>query len=353
MADLSKSIAKKLKSSGLKRLRWYCTMCEKQCRDENGFRNHCTTDNHLRNMDKFSTNANRYVEDFSRQFEKAYLDVLSRMHHTKRMNANYVYNELIQDKDHIHMSATQWNSLASFVKYLGDTGKCEVDEDERGLYVRWIDPEELRNETTRREKQREEDALLSRRSKVLLSRQEKEMAAYAKQAVLTEQEPSNDTEQEQQVDEKVVIGDGDLSRKQLKMSNVSSLFQEPQAEVQEAPPDSWLMPDVVVRIASSKVGNGKLKNEKAVVVDVHSSQDTADLILIKSGEELFQIPSRRLENLIPASGNKVMVLGLHRRHGEIGVVVSLDREKQKLIVKFPNDEAEFDFKDVSKLFDQE
>ena len=33
-----KAIAKKLKAKGLQKLRWYCQMCEKQCRDENGFK---------------------------------------------------------------------------------------------------------------------------------------------------------------------------------------------------------------------------------------------------------------------------------------------------------------------------
>jgi hypothetical protein len=33
-----KAIANRIKSKGLQKLRWYCQMCEKQCRDENGFK---------------------------------------------------------------------------------------------------------------------------------------------------------------------------------------------------------------------------------------------------------------------------------------------------------------------------
>lgn len=29
-----KAIANRIKSKGLQKLRWYCQMCEKQCRDE-------------------------------------------------------------------------------------------------------------------------------------------------------------------------------------------------------------------------------------------------------------------------------------------------------------------------------
>jgi DNA/RNA-binding protein KIN17 len=35
-----KGIANRQKLKGLQRLRWYCQMCEKQCRDENGFKCH-------------------------------------------------------------------------------------------------------------------------------------------------------------------------------------------------------------------------------------------------------------------------------------------------------------------------
>ena len=35
-----KWLSNKIKSKGLQKLRWYCQMCEKQCRDENGFKCH-------------------------------------------------------------------------------------------------------------------------------------------------------------------------------------------------------------------------------------------------------------------------------------------------------------------------
>ena len=35
-----KWLANKMKSKGLQKLRWFCQMCEKQCRDENGFKCH-------------------------------------------------------------------------------------------------------------------------------------------------------------------------------------------------------------------------------------------------------------------------------------------------------------------------
>lgn len=33
-----KWMSNRIKASGLQKLRWYCQMCQKQCRDENGFK---------------------------------------------------------------------------------------------------------------------------------------------------------------------------------------------------------------------------------------------------------------------------------------------------------------------------
>ena len=58
---------------------------------------------------------------------------------TKRVFANRVYQELIQDKQHIHMNATRWVTLTEFVKHLGRCGIAKVDETEQGWWLAWID----------------------------------------------------------------------------------------------------------------------------------------------------------------------------------------------------------------------
>jgi len=55
-AGTPKAIANKAKSKGLQRLRWYCQMCEKQCRDENGFKCHTMSESHLRQMRVYAEN---------------------------------------------------------------------------------------------------------------------------------------------------------------------------------------------------------------------------------------------------------------------------------------------------------
>ena len=49
----------------------------------------------------------------------------------KRVAANMVYMEYIKDRNAVHMKATMWQTLTSFVKYLGKKGVCVVDETEK------------------------------------------------------------------------------------------------------------------------------------------------------------------------------------------------------------------------------
>ncbi|KAI9508412.1 domain of Kin17 curved DNA-binding protein-domain-containing protein [Russula earlei] len=134
-----KWVANKMKSKGLQRLRWYCQVCQKQCRDENGFKMHVSSESHLRQMIVVGENAGRHISDFSAQFQSEFVQLLSRRFGTKRVKANNVYQEYIQDKHHLHMNATRWVTLTEFIKYLGRSGFAHVDETDKGWFIAWID----------------------------------------------------------------------------------------------------------------------------------------------------------------------------------------------------------------------
>ena len=55
------------------------------------------------------------------------------------MKANQVYQEFIQDKNHLHMNSTRWVTLTEFIKHLGRAGIVHVDETEKGWFIAWID----------------------------------------------------------------------------------------------------------------------------------------------------------------------------------------------------------------------
>lgn len=133
-----KAFCNRIKSKGLQKLRWYCQMCQKQCRDENGMKCHMRSEGHIRQMRVFAENPDHILSDFSKEFEKTFLDVLSHRHGTKRIQANQVYKEYIADKHHVHMNSTQWTSLTGFIKYLGKEGRVICDETEKGWYITYI-----------------------------------------------------------------------------------------------------------------------------------------------------------------------------------------------------------------------
>ena len=88
------------------------------------------------------------MDEFSSEFHREYLNTLKRRFGTKRVHANIVYQEYINDRQHIHMNATRWLTLTDYVKWLGKKGICVVDETEKGWFVTYIDrdPETLKRQ---------------------------------------------------------------------------------------------------------------------------------------------------------------------------------------------------------------
>lgn len=174
-----KAIANRMKAKGLQKLRWYCQMCQKQCRDENGFKCHTMSESHLRQMEMFSENSTKFMDEFSREFEQGMIEIIKRKARSQRKNANELYRDYISDKQHFHMNATIWETLTDFVMYLGRKGMCEVDETEKGWFVMYIDrdPETLARMEARAK--RERDALDSE------EKHQRDIQRQVKQARLT------------------------------------------------------------------------------------------------------------------------------------------------------------------------
>jgi len=63
-----KDIANRQKAKGLQKLRWYCQMCEKQCRDENGFKCHIMSESHQRQLLLCAQNPNQFQVSFPFDF---------------------------------------------------------------------------------------------------------------------------------------------------------------------------------------------------------------------------------------------------------------------------------------------
>ncbi|OJJ52939.1 hypothetical protein ASPSYDRAFT_51610 [Aspergillus sydowii CBS 593.65] len=157
-AGSTKALSNKMKAKGLGRLRWYCQACERQMRDENGFKCHVQSESHVRQVLLIGEDPKRYIEDYSKQFIKNFLDLLKSTHGEKKVHINQFYQQVIADKEHIHMNATKWKSLSQFAAHLGREGLCHVEETEKGLFVSYIDrsPDAMRRREAIMKKERQD-----------------------------------------------------------------------------------------------------------------------------------------------------------------------------------------------------
>lgn len=361
-----KYLANKMKAKGLQKLRWYCQMCQKQCRDDNGFKCHTMSESHQRQMLLFSDNAGRYIDSFSKEFSDGYLYLLRRQFGTKRVLANRVYQDFIADKNHLHMNSTKWYSLTEFCKWLGRTGQCTVDETEKGWYITYIDrdPETLarQEKLARKEKQEKDDE--ERHQEYIRQQVEKG------QKQLEEDSPKEFKEFVRENDEEPLKLELKLSTKpkpepmSLKSSAImefgsngkrksdldeSGTFKKPKVpsmngkssdsrrlsvieEVIKQEEEKkermnrknyWLHEDIIVKLVTKSLGDNYYK-QKARVLEVIDKY-RAKIKLIETGEKL-KVDQAHLETVIPNLGKQVLVVnGAYRGH--TAVLKDLDEKK--------------------------
>ena len=71
-----------MKARGLTRLRWYCQICQKACRDATGYKLHTESESHMRQLQAVAGDsgqrAGKVIHDFSSQFQRQFVALLSR-----------------------------------------------------------------------------------------------------------------------------------------------------------------------------------------------------------------------------------------------------------------------------------
>lgn len=345
-----KYIANKMKAKGLQKLRWYCQMCQKQCRDENGFKCHTMSESHQRQILLFADNSRKYIDEFSYEFAKGYLEILRRQFGTKRVAANRVYQEYITDRNHLHMNATRWVTLTGFVKWLGRTGKCIVDETEKGWFITYIDrdpdtiaAQERKNKKIKMDKDDEEKLMEFIEKQVKYGQ---ERAGPSQEPVYTELQRKSEEdkvaldiklEPAKQMTAPVVPlkklikppSEGSVcsfdtksrkseSRKRTALDEIIETEESKREKSNRK--DYWLTEGIIVKIVAKSLGD-KYYKEKGVIKEVKDKY-TAVVKMLESGHKL-KLDQQHLETVIPAIGKLVKIVnGAYR--GEIATLLSLD-----------------------------
>lgn len=343
-----KYLANKMKAKGLQKLRWYCQMCQKQCRDENGFKCHTQSESHQRQLLLFADNSNKYIYNFSKEFSDGYVELLRRRFGTKRVSANKVYQEYIADKDHLHMNATKWLTLSDYVKHLGREGVCVADETEKGWYVTYIDrsPEVLERQAkaARREKQDKDDeerqmeyiqkqvekaastsnGKTNEYTELIRENEEEKVTISLKSNKVKVDGPlkpikleikteikTEDGEETKKIDahvflkpstSKVYIKKED-TRKRSALDDIMKMEEIKKEKINRK--DYWLAEGIVVKIITKSLGD-KFYKQKGVILEVIDKY-VGKIKLLDSNEKV-KIDQEHLETVIPVVGKLVKVL---------------------------------------------
>ncbi|XAR54199.1 hypothetical protein NMG60_11029227 [Bertholletia excelsa] len=339
-----KAIANRIKAKGLQKLRWYCQMCQKQCRDENGFKCHCMSESHQRQMEVFGQNPHRIVDGYSEEFEDAFLEHMKRSHRFSRVAATVVYNEYISDRHHIHMNSTQWATLTEFVKYLGRTGKCKVEETPKGWFITYIDRD---SETLFKEKMK------NKRIRADIADEEKQEREIRRQIEKAEQlmPVSNGEAQPSEAEaklltksdgEKVVLSLGSSSKLigKEKVGSAKLVFEEPETEKKSEKvkdngksvkhggggrsalddlmreqekakerinrKDYWLCEGIIVKVMSKALAEKGYYKQKGVVRKVIDKY-VGEIEMLES-KHVLRVDQEELETVIPQIGGLVRIV---------------------------------------------
>ncbi|XP_030576139.1 DNA/RNA-binding protein KIN17 [Archocentrus centrarchus] len=339
-----KAISNRIKAKGLQKLRWYCQMCQKQCRDENGFKCHCMSESHQRQLLLASENPIKFMDYFSDEFKSDFIELLRRRFGTKRVHNNIVYNEYISNREHVHMNSTQWETLTDFTKWLGREGLCKVDETPKGWYIQYIDrdPETIRRqeEQARKKKQELDDEERSARMieeqvrrgrdgkdtdeapvyTELKRESEEEKVAFNLGACSSVAGPSKSSSvlgasalkasssSSSSVKRKDSGSDsrGEKKKKKSALEEIIEMEKKKQQQQQQSVrTDYWLQPNIIVKVITKRLGE-KYHKKKAVIVEVREKY-TAVVKIIDSGDKL-KLDQNHLETVIPAPGKEVLIL---------------------------------------------
>lgn len=348
-------------------------MCQKQCRDENGFKCHRMSDSHQRQMQLFVQDPNKFMDDFSQEFEQGFMQLMSHTYRSQRVLANTVYCDFISNRHHTHMNSTIWVTLSNFVQYLGRTNQCTIDKTPKGWYLQYIDnsPEAKQREKERQESVKAEVAEEDRHAMLLkrqieegkasggfqeseyteLQRQEGDApitfamggsssssalpAASSSTGTAAKRERSGGSGERNVLEDAFAAHSGTGSSRESsrgpakagsKLSVMEQVRLEHEAKKQKVggkqeifdevsssddATEAWLTAGIVVKVMHKELADGKYYRKKGKVEKVHD-RFTADIRMAED-KALVRLDQELLETVIPNVGKTVRVVkGSHK-----------------------------------------
>ena len=258
------------------------------------------------------------------------------------------------------MNSTCWVTLTSYVKHLGRSGKCVIDETEKGWYVTWV----VKDQDTL-----DREAALNKKNKLNMDYEERQKE-YIEAQIEKAKSQSNIDEAEfeatdllkaedeqlkldikfkslskiQETDKmetknvfKGVLGAKPTSASKEKVKDESakrkqSALEEIMAQEKKRKKEEdskikkercWLRPKIVVKIVTKSLGD-KYYKKKGYVKEV--IDDFAALVVMNDTGAKVKLDQAHLETVVPSEGREVVILW-GEFQGETAVLKSIDTDK--------------------------
>lgn len=250
--------------------------------------------------------ANSYIENYSKEFLSDFLQLLSRRWGTKRVRANQVYQEFIQDKHHTHMNSTKWVTLTGFLQYLGKNGICHVDETEKGWFISWIDntPKALAKQDAALKKERQDLGDEERQRRMLKEQMERAKA-------LEEEEKLANGEAEESADKPNIV-DEEFDVTTIQPIKVSiggfGSFKGKQREDSNPPAGSASPSTPVLAEAAGQTPSGIVGDEKIEGASAETA-GTPQAILVSAEPASAPSPAQESSNSFKPKVNPLKMVG--------------------------------------------
>ena len=310
------------------KLKYFCEICSKQCRDANGFKCHLDSESHKRERAIFRPNACELIASRSQEFQDQFIAQLAASSSHGWLVANEVYGGIVRDPDHVHLKGTKWESFTDFLTDLESQNLVQLRPDVRKPSTFEI----LRIDREKEEAQQAQETAERRKRERDRLRVEQEEIKRFKIVAAT----SSDGFSEPSI---LTTSFGERAKIQINLStgNGKRSFTETSIGINHS-----IFAQCVV-----KINYGEFTGQKALVLSEEGSM--LHLEMLQSKKHLV-LPSNDIETVIPNLNRQVKVVKGPCK-GKDGILLNVDIPNGVGTVYFSATEESQDFRfdDICKI----
>lgn len=323
------------------KLKYFCQICSRQCQDKDGFTCHLKSKTHEKNMEELAMHPDLYIDAYSQEFEKGYLDIIKRLYQNQWVSANKIYAEYMNDKESIPLNMTKWDSLNKLILHLTTTNKCKINPSDNDIYLQYID-----------------NSIISHHKKMCVDNSNS-IPLEGIRKELQEISKHKSVHQEKKLYSEVNIEDMkgieiELNKKNKLLLNNKRERDPPLVENignknvnNNEEEEIWITKGLIVRIEDKELEKGNYY--KLIGKIINTNEYIAEVELFKINKKI-KIDQYYLDNIIPSIGFLAYIIkGKHK--SKIGIIKQINPDKGIVIIQIKindNNTLTIPFKNICK-----